>query len=182
MIEIPQPALALNSADFGPSDHYRMQFNHVVPRSWSVQAIADAIGTAMTAAGSLRALVVNAHGMCGPDGVALGTGLHIGSVAPLLMFRGSIERVYLCACQVADTGNGYEFCRFLAMRLNAPVVASKEPQVVTTADRAGAGRSTADLGVFAYGQVPENCIDNFEGTTYEFQPDGGRVDWRGNSA
>ena len=183
MIEIPQPALALNSSDFGPSDHYRMQYNTVVPRSWSVQNIADSISTTIAAAGGrLSSLVINAHGMAGPDGVALGTGLHYGSIAPLFVFSGQIGRIYLCACQVADTGAGYEFCRFLSLQLNAPVVASKEPQTIGTSDREGVGTTGAGAGVFFYGQVRENFIDNFEGTTYEFLPDGSRTDWRGNGA
>jgi len=52
----------------------------------------------------LSALGINAHGMAGPDGVALGTGLHYGSIASLFVFSGQIGRIYLCACQ----GAGYE--------------------------------------------------------------------------
>ena len=105
-----------------------MQYNTVVPRSWSVQDIADSISTTIAAAGArLSSLVINAHGMAGPGGAALGAGVHYGSIAPLFVFSGRIGRIYLCACQVADTGVGYEFCRFLSMPLNVPVVASKEP-------------------------------------------------------
>jgi hypothetical protein len=170
VISIPQPAMALNSAAFDVRDHYRMDYNEVVSLSADMVTVASAVEASLTAAGgSLRALVINAHGLAGPDGIALGTGFHLGNIADFCTpaIRGHIDKIYCCSCEVANTGPGYEFCRSLAMQSGAIVIASKDPQVVGFSDREW---STA--------QVPEDHIDDFEGTTYAFHPDGGRTTYR----
>jgi len=170
LITIPQPALALNSGAFEIRDHYRMDYNAVIPTSWDIPTVRGIVETNITAAGgNLLSLVINAHGMCGPDGIALGTGLHLGNLAEFCTdaVRGHIRKIYCCSCEVANTGAGYEFCRAFAIQSGAIVIASKDPQIVGFSDREW---STA--------QVPEDQIDDFEGTTYAFHPDGGRTDYR----
>jgi len=167
MITIPQPALALNSSDFEVRDHYRMDYNAVISRSLDIPSVAAVVETNLASAGGrLSALVINAHGMAGPDGIALGTGLHLGTLGDFCTpaIREHIRTIYCCSCEVANTGAGYEFCRALALQSGAIVIASFDPQIVGFSDREW---STA--------QVPEDQIDDFEGTTFAFHPDGGRT-------
>lgn len=139
MITIPQPALALNSTDFPPQSHYRMQYNEIVSHSHDMTWIKTKILEYASRAprGILQGLIINAHGWCA-DGVDIGTGLNQASLAILNAsdaLRGKIREIYLCSCEVADTTGGQEFCRQLAYQLHTYVVASETEQTVGSVDR-----------------------------------------------
>ncbi|MBW6401036.1 DUF4347 domain-containing protein [Roseomonas sp. HJA6] len=157
MIPIPQPALALNSSDFSTASHYTMEHEVVVRRIIRPESIIDMVSGA-AGSGRLRAVIINAHGMAGPDGVALGTGLHLGNVHLWGAVHGLIDRIWLCACQVADTPDGQSLCQSLAVATGAEVVASSDPQSV-----GGADREFAFDWNWRLARVPPMQIDDFEG-------------------
>jgi hypothetical protein len=191
MIPIEQVALALNSADFPAPAHYTMQFDEIIPRSMRVETIVDLVlaaaagarrisaaasGSAwpMTSASPgarpLASLVINAHGMCGPDGVALGTGLHAGNVGLWLPVQDMINRIWLCACEVADTHAGERFCHELAQVTHAEVIASKVEQRAGDEDREAVIEilPTTEIFPLRLGRMPRFMIDEFEGPVYSW--------------
>lgn len=175
MIPIPQPALALNSGDFPTASHYTMAQDVVVRRIIRPEHIVDMVNAAATRASGLRAVIVNAHGMAGPDGVALGTGLHLGNVHLWGAVHGLIDRIWLCACQVADTLDGQRFCQALAAVTGAEVVASSDPQSV-----GGPDREFAFDWNWRLARIPPMQIDDFEGRVMLWSPDGTVRDYNPN--
>ncbi|GGJ16298.1 DUF4347 domain-containing protein [Neoroseomonas lacus] len=174
MIPIPQPALALNSSDFPTSSHYTMEHEVLVRRIIRPEAIVDMVSAAARS-GRLHAVIINAHGMAGPDGVALGTGLHLGNVHLWGAVHGLIERIWMCACQVADTLDGQRFCQSLAVVTGAEVVASSDPQSV-----GGADREFAFDWNWRLARIPPLQIDDFEGHVMLWGPDGVVQDYAPN--
>ncbi|MBP0465534.1 hypothetical protein J5Y09_16530 [Roseomonas sp. PWR1] len=170
MIPIPQPALALNSTDFGVSDHYTMRFNETVHRTLRPDNVVAMVshGVRLAGEGGLAAIVINAHGMWGPDGVALGTGLHLGNTHLWSRVNGQIRRIWICACQVADTRAGWQFCQALAVASGAEVVGAVLPQVAATSDREFA----LDLAHGRLARIPPMHVDEYEGPVTIWLPDG----------
>lgn len=137
MISVHQPSLALNSSDFGTMYHYRMQFNEVITRSMNTTSVATLLERNIRKAGGrLHALIINAHGMASPDGIALGTGLHLGTIDSFCAsaVRGKIEKIYCCSCEVVSTSTGFQFCRTFARLIGGVVIASKDPQIVRNSE------------------------------------------------
>jgi Domain of unknown function (DUF4347) len=163
MITIRQPALALNSRDFFGGSHYRLIYNRVVDHSRDMTWIKEQILHYLAGHDHLQALIINAHGWC-DDGIHIGTGLNRASL-PILnannALTGKIRDIYLCGCAVADTLGGADFCKQLAIQLNANVIASENNQVLTISDQ-------SDLGL-----IPFMQIDEFEGTVWRWTPPSG---------
>ena len=169
MIPIPQPALALNTSEFGPEYHYTMQASETVTRYARVEFIVESVlRHAGEQGGRLEALVINAHGMAGPDGVALGVGLHFGNAHLWGPAHGLVGRIWLCACQVADTRAGRDFCQALAAATGAEVVGTVEPQVATYRDL----EPTFGIFPLRLARIPPDCVDEFEGPIFLWSPDG----------
>jgi hypothetical protein len=170
MIPIPQPALALNSTDFGASDHYTMRFTNRVSRTLRPPNIVDLVAFAVRQAGDggLAAVVINAHGMEMPDGVALGTGLHLGNVHLWARVHGQIRRIWLCACEVANTRAGWQFCQSLAVASGAEVIGAVIPQLSFDTDR----EMVLDLANGRLARIPPMQVDEFEGPVTIWLPDG----------
>lgn len=168
MIRIPSPSVALNSSQFAPRDHYRLDRNFIVDRNDppgfrdSMASVAHWVVGGVSRGG--LQVVINAHGMERPDGVALGEGLHAGTMRPLTMWRGRVARIWLVACEMAATNGSRNFCRQLAEVTGAEVIAATAPQVTGVSDRR-----------FEFGRgfmMPPGVIDRFEGTVWRFHPDG----------
>ncbi|MFT3734844.1 MAG: hypothetical protein QM776_07445 [Rhodocyclaceae bacterium] len=179
MIHIPFPSLSLNSDDFAPRDHYHLQRNYVIPSihqdgprssnpGISMTRLKDIILTTVEEMGHVN-LVINAHGMCDPEGVALGSGMSSASIEEggFGDLAGRIRMIYICACEVAQTPEGVTFCYDLARLTQAPVIASEVPQT------SGWGDLEFEWS-WAMARMPNDVIDEFEGTTWMFQPDGTR--------
>jgi hypothetical protein len=168
MIPIPSPSVALNSSEFGPGDRYRLDRNFVVCRDDpprfrdSIAAVAHWV-----LAGAPRSpmqVVINAHGMERPDGVALGEGLHETTLPRLAVWQGRVARIWLVACQMAATAGARHFCARLAAVTGAEVIAATADQRATVFDRR-----------FEFGRgflMPPGMIDDFEGVVWRFLPDG----------
>lgn len=171
MIHITQPSLALNSADFGIGDHYTMRYNLVVSRAMDMINLRGIILYYLTCVPGdrMNALVINAHGMYDPDGVAIGTGLSSSSLIHLNTnnaLRNKFQRIYLASCEIAGSISGQDFCSKLALQLNCEVVASEINQAVTAADRTDLSGATP--------VIASSQIDEFEGTTYLWNSNGTR--------
>lgn len=175
MISIPQPALALNSSDFPTQSHYTMQSDVVVSRLLRPEHVIDMVRAATGSMGRLRAVIINAHGMAGPDGVALGTGLHLGNAHLWGSVHGLVDRIWMCACQVADTHAGQQFCQAVAAGSGAEVVASADPQMV-----GGGDREFAFDWNWRIARIPPMQIDDFEGRVMLWTPDGAIRDYDPN--
>lgn len=168
MIRIPSPSVALNTSEFGPRDRYRLDRSFTVCRDDppgfrdSMASVAHwVLGGAP--AGAMH-VVINAHGMERPDGVALGEGLHEGTMTRLAGWRGRVARIWLVACEMAATPGARQFCRRLAAVTGAEVISATAPQYAGFGDRA-----------FEFGRgfmIPPGVIDDFEGVAWRFRPDG----------
>jgi hypothetical protein len=166
MITIQQPALALNSTDFGRGNHYRMIYNVRVDHSRDMTWIKEQI-LRYTDGTYLNALIINAHGWCS-DGIYIGNGLNLNSL-PIFnagnALTDKIRNIYLCGCAISNTPDGAEFCRQLAIQLNTNVIASENDQVLTISDQ-------TEVGL-----IPFMQIDEFEGTVYRWLPSGVRTNF-----
>lgn len=168
MIRIPSPSVALNTSDFGPRDRYRLDRSFTVCRDDppgfrdSMASVAQWVVGGVSASG--MHVVINAHGMERPDGVALGEGLHEHSMHRLAIWRGRVARIWLVACEMAATVGARRFCGRLAGVTGAEVIAATAPQVAGIGDR----RYEWRRGFL----IPPGMIDDFEGTVWRFHPDG----------
>lgn len=168
MIRIPSPSVALNTSEFGRRDRYRLDRTYTVCRDDppgfrdSMASVAQWVVGGVSGGG--LQVVINAHGMERPDGVALGEGLHEGTMHRLTIWQGRVARVWLVACEMAATNGSRHFCRRLAAVTGAEVIAATAPQYAGFGDRA-----------FEFGRgfmIPPGVIDAFEGTVWRFQADG----------
>ncbi|WP_137125188.1 hypothetical protein [Roseomonas sp. HF4] len=178
MITIPQPALALNSTEFPSESHYTMRHTHRVTRGTPVDAIVTLVAGALAASGGrLEAVIINAHGMFAPDGVALGTRLHLGNAHLWGRVAGAIRRIWLCACQVADTQAGQDFCQALSAATGSEMIGALEEQVARSGDREWA----FDPNHLRFARIPPGQIDEFEGVVYAWTAGAGRLDFNPHS-
>jgi hypothetical protein len=168
MISIPSPSVALNTSEFEQRDRYRLDRNFVVCRD-DPPGFRDSIATVAywVLSGAPRSpmqVVINAHGMVSPDGVALGEGLHETTLPRLAGWQGRVARIWLVACQMAATPGARHFCTRLAAVTGAEVISATADQRATVFDRS-----------FEIGRgflMPPGVIDDFEGVIWRFLPDG----------
>jgi hypothetical protein len=168
MIRIPSPSVALNTSEFGRRDRYRLDRTYTVCRDDppgfrdSMASVAQWVVGGVSGGG--LQVVINAHGMERPDGVALGEGLHETTMQRLTIWRGRVARIWLVACEMAATNGSRKFCTRLAQVTGAEVIAATAQQYAGAGDRR-----------FEFGRgfmIPPGVIDPFEGTVWRFHPDG----------
>jgi len=168
VIPIPSPSVALNSSEFERRDRCRLDRSFTVCRDDppgfrdSMASVAQWVVGGVSGGG--LQVVINAHGMERPDGVALGEGLHEGTMQRLTIWRGRVARIWLVACEMAATSGSRHFCVRLAQVTGAEVIAATAPQYASGWDRP-----------FEFGRgfmIPPGMIDPFEGTVWRFHPDG----------
>ena len=158
MIQIPQPALALNSHNV-PQPILRMWNYGVVPATNSPDEIMGWIQhIAASAPGrKLKSLVLNCHGMGRSGqlgyGLAIGTGIFHTNVHSFNQINGMVETIYITACGASHiargataggSGDGHYLISSIAREAGAMVVASTELQLPAPS-------------------IPTNFIDSFEG-------------------
>lgn len=158
MIEIPQPALALNSHDV-PQPILRMWNFGVVPASNSPVTIMGWIQHVAASAPNrrLKSLVLNCHGIGRSGqlgyGLSIGTGINHANVHSFNLINGLVETIYITACGASHiargatpggSGDGHYLISSIAREAGAMVVAATELQLPAPA-------------------IPTNFIDSYEG-------------------
>jgi hypothetical protein len=183
LIQIPQPAMALNAGDSPGDDKiqpYTMQFNREVEDTDSpTSVLKEVANVAKTlAGGKLKVLVINCHGLEKQDkdgtwhggyGLQLGTQIHLVHVQVFHVLKDRVEIIVIAACGAADVsvtghkeGNGKFFCQRIAKLTGAKVIAANE------------GQKTG--GTFFQKGIPDGLIDGFEGDVFAFGPSGSDSD------
>jgi hypothetical protein len=165
MITMRQPSLVLHSCDV-PGYRYRMH------TTWNMPAgarPADVVYWILYAADhapelELRNVIINCHG--GPGtlyvGGAKGPTVKAGDLGLFAQLRAKdIGTIWLVACKVALGGAGLNFCSRMAQTVGCDVVGADVSQFVE--------------GAFVDSGTPFGCIDDFEGTAYQFSPSGSRT-------
>jgi hypothetical protein len=121
-IKLKAPNMALNAPNVVP---FRMTYSPTIPWDWSAHKILASVHT------GVRHLVFNCHGF--PTGkkasfpaphLSLGTTLHPGNVDAFdqLMSIWDLRVLWVSACNLADGGEGSEFCKEMAKRSGCYVV------------------------------------------------------------
>jgi hypothetical protein len=138
-----------------PGRKYQMEGSWDVPASASVDQMIDWIATVSNGRGvKLATAVFNCHGL--PGRMLIGTGIALSDVtAKFPALLGRVERIWIVACQVAKDDLGYAFCREVAVRSGASVIASASLQY--------------DDSWFGF---PTGYIDDWDGIVRSFNPDG----------
>lgn len=156
MIDIEQPAMALNASDCPPP----MRMWH----TWEVKSHykrPDIIGWAAEVArgapgGKLKSIVICSH--ADPGNLLLGEGFKKSHTSLFKGWKNLVEMIFLQGCAIA-AGDGYSFCSEVAVYANCYVVASTRIQEIS--------RSITTM--------PYGKIDVFEGMTITFGPNGKAV-------
>jgi hypothetical protein len=177
LIQIPQPAMALNSVLL--KMHYRLGDNDVEVNHQSLHTLLqDVARRARGVQGSkFRALVINCHGIEAfiPGSHHRQTGLGFGFVlgqpvelhhTPMFAkLKGLVDAIVLTSCGAATMsvqekkpGNGEFFCERIAKSARAKVYA-------------GTGDQTPGELLSRKG-IPEGFIDGFEGEAFVFDANG----------
>ena len=177
MIKVPQPAMALNALD-SPC-RYTMQVTYDVSNAEPIDVILRQVRQAALRQGrkKLRVLVINCHGLyngpaptgTGGYGLYLGSGIRAMTVHHFSLLREGdatsrplVDNIWITACGAAAVspidshgdGNGIMLCKNMAKYSGANVTAANIQQLSDS------------------GQVTANEIDEFEGLTRQFSPDG----------
>jgi hypothetical protein len=168
MIRMEQPSFVFNAHDIDPP-RYEMwrtiKGNSGTTPAKLVGAIFAANTDALRAEGTpLRNIIINTHGYAG--------GLHIGGMekrdamekADLAVFgvlRGlNVGPIWLTSCGAARDTTGAALCQTLAKIAGTRVIASDTDQIVSP------GQAVALVMAWRWN------IDDFEGTVYDFTPNG----------
>jgi hypothetical protein len=171
MIKIDGPALALNDVQVG--GHFHLTRNIKVHRDDSRENLVGCVAAiaAGTPGGRLKNLVLNSHGVAGY--LIMGEGFWAPHTKLFERWAGLIDNIWITACAIAsrcaateyewpewlkkigEPGDGYAFCREIAIRAHANVVASAANQETPNHNR-----------------IPEGYIDAFEGMVLCFRPTG----------
>jgi hypothetical protein len=154
MIDIEQPAMALNASDCPPpmlmSNTWEVKSNY--RRTGIISWVADVARGAP--GGKLKNVVICSH--ANPGHLLLGEGFKRAHTHLFKAWKNLVEMVYLQGCAIAS-GEGYSFCSEIAVYANCYVVASTRIQEI---DRTS---------------MPFGKIDVFEGMTITFGPNGKAV-------
>jgi hypothetical protein len=169
VIKIQEPALALN--DIRVAGHIKMSRNIRIRPDDARTSILDAVATVAVGApgGRLKSLVLNSHGV--PGYLIMGEGFWEPHTDLFQRLVGVVDTIWITACRIAsrcgldpgyglpDTlkgqvGDGFEFCRDIAVNGRCNVVASMIDQDVPNH------------------KIPPGYIDSYEGTVLCFRPEG----------
>ena len=168
MIQIPQPAMAMNSHNV-PLPHYRFANTwnvepNVTPQhllGWAAYVLKDCRDKAPD---NELSLVINCHGFArkghGGYGLDIGTGIRRADAVQFKEIAPFVDTIYIVACEAAFIdGPGGDGDGNLLM------------SAIAKAAQAHVWAATADQ----YGPpwVPYGCIDDFDGTVLVYGPDGG---------
>jgi len=171
MIKIDAPALALN--DIQVPGHFHLSRNVKVHRDDSRENLVNCVAAIAAGApgGRLKNLVLNCHGA--PGYLIMGEEFWAPHTNLFERWAGLIDNIWITACQIASRcpatayawpdwlknigqpGDGYLFCREIAIRARSNVIASvvnQEPPINTG--------------------IPNGHIDAFEGMVLCFGPTG----------
>jgi hypothetical protein len=168
MIEIPQPAMVMNSHNVPPPD-YKMTNSYKVGASHTPTGM---LGNAARVfkewkekdASKTLTLIINCHGIeyskQGGYGLSVGTGIYMSDVIQFEKIAPYVDRIYITACQAAritnpgsSFGDGNLLMGAIAKAANAEVVCSTANQ-------------------YAPPKVPFGHIDDYEGTVLVYGPKG----------
>jgi hypothetical protein len=171
MIKVPFPHMALNADDL-PGEHFEMWNTGRVPKSKSAYQIADWIATVARGApgGKLETVIFNCHGK--PGRLLIGQGITRYNVHEFYILRSLVERIWIVACKVAKVkkagtvSDGYYFCRRLARKSGAFVIASTidQTQIVS-----GSYRNSMCTPI---DNIPYGYIDDWEHPIFCWNPKG----------
>jgi hypothetical protein len=169
MIKIAEPAVALNDHRVG--GRIRMSQNLHIRQDDSRQNIIGAIatGAAGTQGGRLKSVVLNSHGV--PGYLLMGEGFWRPHTEMFQKLNGLVDNIWMTACRIASRGgltpgerlppnlkgqigDGYHFCRNIAMNARCNVIASMNDQDVPNR------------------RIPDGCVDAYEGALLCFKADG----------
>ena len=173
MMEIPQPAMVLNSHDV-PGAEYKMTNTWKVPENttpqhmlgWCAQVFKD---FKTKHPNSTTTLIINCHGDVtagnrGGYGLLIGTGIKLGTVSEFEKIAPHCDQIIITACQAARiTSAGGDGDGNLLMSGIA-----KAAQAYVTC-------STADQTIAWTPWLPFGYIDDWEGTVLTYGPEGNVV-------
>lgn len=151
MIDIEQPAMALNAVDCPPpmkmwnSWDVQGHFKRRDIINWTAEVAKTAPG------GKLKSVVICCH--ADPAHLYLGEGFKKPHTYLFKAWKGLVDVIYLQGCSIA-AGDGYSFCSEIAVYAGCYVVAATVLQKI---------RATT---------LPPGKIDVFEGMTITFGPNG----------
>ncbi len=186
MIKLDQPSLAINTFNV-PGPEYRMDQTVKLTKYADATVVVHQIQLAITNSPQsyLKNVVINSHG--GPGYLYVGEtkvkhvdaagqrhqfpkclfkpkdrfykGIGVEDVGLFGLVKGCIGTIWLIGCQVAGESiyrTGRTFCPQLAMTVGCNVLAANVYQSVNRP------------------HLPKNCIDDYEGTAYMWDPSGVR--------
>jgi len=171
MIKIDEPALALNDTRLRRG-HYRLSRSIKVRADDSRENLVACVAAiaAGQPGGKLKNLVLNSHAL--PGLLLMGEGFWEPHAKLFERWSGLIDNIWITACEIASRcppppdaelpdwikgqpGDGYLFCREIAMRARSNVIASMAAQDIPNHQR-----------------IPDGYIDAFEGMVLCFRPTG----------
>lgn len=169
MIQLEEPALALNDIRVGGK--VKMSRTLLIRQDDKRENIIEAVANyaASKPGGRLRNLVLNSHGV--PGYLIMGEGFWAPHTNLFKRWEGLVDNIWVMACQIASriplapgsrlpdwckgtVGDGYHFCRNMAIGAHANVIASLNTQVVPSV------------------KIAPGSIDSFEGMLLCFKRDG----------
>ena len=169
MFQVEEPAVALN--DMRVRGHIHMSRSLRIRQDDSRENIVGCVAglAAQAPGGYLRSLVLNSHGA--PGYLILGEGFWQPHAALFERWAGLVGNIWITACQIASrmplekgwrlprelkgqVGDGFLFCREIAIRAHCNVIASLAMQDVP------------------HTTIPNGYIDAFEGTVICFRSTG----------
>src|SRR5262249_25283405 len=170
MIKIDTPALALNDTRLR-AGHYHLSRNIKVRPDDSRENLVACVAAVAAGqpGGKLKNLVLNSHAL--PGLLIMGEGFWGSHTGLFERWSGLIDNIWITSCEIASRnppspdselpdgvkgqpGDGYVFCREMAMRARCNVIAS-----------------SADQDIPNHG-IPDGYIDSFEGMVFCFQSTG----------
>jgi hypothetical protein len=169
MIKIEEPALALNDIRVG--GRIRMSRNVRIRPDDARGNIVGCVATLASGVpgGRLKSLVLNSH--AAPGYLLMGEGFWQPHTDLFERWAGLVDDIWITACSIASrcgfapgeklrdglkgqVGDGYLFCRNMAMKARCNVIASLNDQEVPNR------------------RIPNGSIDSYEGTLLCFKPTG----------
>lgn len=182
MLYVRQPAMVINSYDV-PGPHLKMRYTFPAPVGTNAIALVDLIRySAMRAAAQgdpLLNVVINCHGA--PGQLGIGGAASPMSIADVPFFEtlksfrplSELRTLWITACKPARGPRGKTFCAALAKACGCRVVASEDLQYPDPT----LARRNAELDYVAsrvLGDIPPpfGFLDEYEGTTWQFEPSG----------
>lgn len=156
MIRLEKYSLALNAVKV-PGPDYRMDETVKMTATTTVYDVINYILSAVSNTSELKLenVVINCHGSPGVIYLGEKTYIRLQDVGLFNMVKGYIGTLWITGCQV---GSGQNFCSRLAVTTNCNVVAADVLQYINPG--------------YYLRLFPQNCIDEFEGTAYQWDAAG----------